>query len=613
MTTLTISGTAADDSIVVTATGADSGSYSINGGPAVAFSGITQLAVTGGAGNDTLTIVNPTGGLFAPTGGISYDGGGQPADTLEILGGVAMQLTYTAGATHDAGTMMHTGAAGTQTIDFAGIAPITDTVAAATLVIKGTAGNNAISVTDGGLVNGQQTTQVSAATFESIRFANKTTVTIDGNGGADSVNFNNPTVAAGLTEMDVINVGQVTQTGAVNYTNLSLNVSGSVNLVDNTNDVTNLAAKVTGTGKFFFFHDADDIALTSVGGVDGISTNNGDIDIQTGNGAITVANTGAAADVNAGTGDVTLEAHSFGAADFAIQLSASANVTGTGGVLLLGDNIGLADGATVNAGTAVATLAGSTQGTMIDLGAADGANTLGLTDTELDGILAGVLRIGDSLSGRISIDFRIAPAHVNQLELVTAADIQDNNAGTDIAVSRLAMNAGTGIGVTGASTGIDTQVNRIEAQTDTGGLNVSNAGAVTVGGVTANLAGVSVVDSGDLRLTAGGRIELIDTVRGGASSGNVFLTASGANADVISTEDIGAITAQAGNITVTAARDILFGKAVANQNSDVLANGSVTLSAGRSIILDGFADVISDNFGNDTGGGVTATAVSNIF
>jgi hypothetical protein len=387
-----------------------------------------------------------------------------------------------------------------------------------------------------------------------------------------------------------------------------------VDLNLNTNDVTNLAANVTGAGRFFRFHDADDIALTSVGGVNGISTTNGDIDIQTGNGAIIVANTAAAADVNAGTGDVTLEARSFGAADFAVQLSVGANVTGTGGVLLLGDNIDLAHGdATVNAGTGIATLAGSTQGTMIELGGADGANTLGLTDTELDGISAGILRIGDSLSGRISIDFHIAPAHVNQLELVTAADIQDNYAGTDITVSRLAMNAGAGIGVTGASTGIETEVNRIEAATDTGGLNVSNAGAVTVGGVTANLAGVSVVDSGDLRLTAGGRIELIDTVRGGASSGNVFLTASGANADVISTEDIGAITAQAGNITVTAARDILFGTAVANQNSDVLANGSVTLSAGRSIILDGFADVISDNFGNDTGGGVTATAVSNIF
>src|SRR5262245_56743437 len=95
---------------------------------------------------------------------------------------------------------------------------------------------------------------------------------------------------------------------------------------------------------------------------------------------------------------------------------------------------------------------------MIDLGGADGANTLGLTDTELDGISAGVLSIGGSFTGRISFVSGIAPAGVNQLELQTGADIQDNHAGSDVAVARLALQAGTGIGVTGASTQLDTDV-----------------------------------------------------------------------------------------------------------------------------------------------------------
>src|SRR5262245_41308188 len=247
MATLTITGTAADDTIVITATGSDSGSYSINGGPDVAFSGVTQVVVSGEDGNDTLTIVNPDGSLFAPANGIGYGGGGNPADALEILGGAANDLTYTAGATHDAGTLTYTGDAGTQTIVFAGIAPITDTVAAASLTIFGTGSNDAIAVTDGGVVNGFQTTQVSAPGFESIRFANKTTVTIDGNGGGDTLTFNNPTPAAGLTTLNVTNVGSVTQTGAVNYTNLSLNVTGAVTLTGS-NDVTSLAAAVTGIG-----------------------------------------------------------------------------------------------------------------------------------------------------------------------------------------------------------------------------------------------------------------------------------------------------------------------------------------------------------------------------
>src|SRR5262245_3968181 len=244
MTILTIDGTGADDTIVINATGTDSGSYTINGGPAVAFSGVTQLVVSGGTGNDTLTIVNPDGSLFAPTNGISYDGGGQPADALEVLGGTAATLTYTAGATHDAGTLTYTGDAGTQTIAFAGIAPITDTVAAATLVINGTAGADNIVVADGGLVGGVQTTTVSSNTFESITFANKGQVTIDGQGGGDTVSFNNPNPAFLLMELDLKGVGTVTESGPVKVTSLFVSASGDVQLTNSGNEVGVLAASV---------------------------------------------------------------------------------------------------------------------------------------------------------------------------------------------------------------------------------------------------------------------------------------------------------------------------------------------------------------------------------
>jgi hypothetical protein len=40
----------------------------------------------------------------------------------------------------------------------------------------------------------------------------------------------------------------------------------------------------------------------------------------------------------------------------------------------------------------------------------------------------------------------------------------------------------------------------------------------------------------------------------------------------------------------------------------VRANGTIGLSAGRDIWIDGFSDVTSDSFGNNTGGDVTATA-----
>jgi trimeric autotransporter adhesin len=561
MAILTISGSGGDDTIVINASGTDSGSYTINGGPAIAFSGVTQLAVNGGDGNDTLTIVNPAGGLFAPTGGIRYDGGGQPADTLEVLGGAAAELVYTAGATPDAGTLTHAGAAGTQTIDFAGIAPITDTVAAASLTILGTAGKDTITIMDGGSVGGAQTVQVSSPTFESIRFAHKAAVTINGLGGDDTVSFSSANLAlAGTTTLNLSGVGTVTETGSVKVANLSVSATGNVTLDDSGNVVGTLAASVDRT---LSFTDAIPLSIGSVGGTTGITTANHDV-------TLTADTLDVQQQINAGVGIVTLQPLSAGRA--------------------------------------------------ISLGGADSASQLGLSDAELDHVTAGVLRLGKSDAGAIGFDVAISPAGTTQLELVTAADIQDNNdVGADVSVSKLAMTAGTGIGFSGTSLSadIDTAASQIEARTDTGGMVINNAGAVTVGGVTGSLGGLHVVTSGDLFLFAGGTITLADTdgpetVAGGSGSGNVFLGAIGAVADVTSSVNGDAVAAPAGRISLQAGRDILLGTGGTNFDNDVLANDTVVLQAGRDIVIDGLSDVASDAFGNSTYGHVTTVAGRNI-
>src|SRR5262245_17982347 len=73
MATLTIDGTGGDDAIVVTVTGPDSGSYTIDAGPPVPFAGVTQVNVNGLAGNDTLTMVDPSGLTAALSGGADDD------------------------------------------------------------------------------------------------------------------------------------------------------------------------------------------------------------------------------------------------------------------------------------------------------------------------------------------------------------------------------------------------------------------------------------------------------------------------------------------------------------------------------------------------------------
>jgi trimeric autotransporter adhesin len=650
MAILTINGTGGDDTIVIEASGTDNGSYSINGGRGVLFSGVTQLAVNGGAGNDTLTIVNPTGGLFAPSAGTTVNGGGQSGDALEVLGGAANNGTYAAGATPDAGTLTHensevqqvtvggssgtftltfegytTGAlafnataaqvatalnglasiggsfgvvgvtkvanvytvafggptmvnanepqmtsagaggatatvstlvdGGAHNITFSGLAPVTDTVAAGMYTVTGTASTDTITVADGAVVGGAQTTQISSPTFESISFANKGTVYIDGKGGGDIVTFSNPNPAAGITELNLLGVGAVIQTAPVKLANLSIDASGDVQLTSSGNMVGKLAASVAGSLSFI---DSSPLIVGAFGGIDGITAANHAV-------TLTADNLDVAAQINAGTGTVTLQPVSAGRT--------------------------------------------------IGLGGADSASVLGLTDAELDHVAAGTLRVGSGTSGTINITFTVSPAGTNQLELTTGADIQPNGGSyPHITVARLAMTAGTGIGVNGSFFLLGADVGNLEAQTNTGDINIQHVGAtiLTLGGVTPALTGLKVVTSGNIVVTTDTSIVLADTdglatVTGGSSSGDVTLQASLGSSDVTSTVNKDAIMAPAGNITVQAGRDILLGTAGATFDNDVHAHGSVNFSAGRDIAVDGFSFIGSDGIG-----GVTATAGRNI-
>jgi hypothetical protein len=105
-----VNGTGADDTLIITATSSDTGSYTLNGGAPVPFAGVTRFEFNGLGGNDLMQINNPMGGLFAPVNGIAYNGGGHPGDRLENLGGTADSGSYSVGATPDVGTVVHSGA-----------------------------------------------------------------------------------------------------------------------------------------------------------------------------------------------------------------------------------------------------------------------------------------------------------------------------------------------------------------------------------------------------------------------------------------------------------------------------------------------------------------------
>lgn len=260
---------------------------------------IDRVVIAGAAGDhrDTLTL-DLSQNLTLP-GGIDFDGGAGGWDSLELRGGRVAKQRVTQLTPHD-GIIDLDGLV----LRYTNLEPIVDTTPAANLTIAGTAGPDTVTIDDGP----GGTTIVSSPSFESVTFANKTDVVFDGLGGGDSVSFNNPNPATGLTELIVTNVGTVTQTGAIRYPSFGVNASGAVSLGGIANDVDNFEA-TTQNGNVVFL-DADDL---TIGGVDALLsgvrvTTAGSLDIRTQTGNLTLSDLDGAEILRSGnsSGDILL-------------------------------------------------------------------------------------------------------------------------------------------------------------------------------------------------------------------------------------------------------------------------------------------------------------------
>ena len=236
-----------------------------------------------------------------------------------------------------------------------------------------------------------------------------------------------------------------------------------------------------------------------------------------------------------------------------------------------------------------------------------------------DSLGAANITIGDLTSSAATPD-SIVVKHLSTTGTVTLVAKETiteggNDAAADIIAGQLVLSAGAGIGT--AQNAIETQVAQIEAETVTGGIALSNLGSVVVGGITNAVSGLSVSTSGDISFTASGSIQLADlsgseSVRGGSTSGNVTLVAKGYDSDIVSIVNRDAINASAGDVSLTAGRDISLGTAGSDFDNDVRASGSLVLNAGRDVVVDGFADLVSDDFGRGSGGNAVVNAGRNI-
>ena len=656
---LEIDGTAGSDTLVVTATGANSGSYVLNGASAVAFSAITSLSFNGLGSDDTLTIVNPSAGLLAIP--ILYDGGGQSGDALEIFGGTAFSTTYTAtgpssgtivgtttevqhvavsggsgtftltfngqttsplafnassavvesaldalssiggvgGAVNVAGSGGNyditfggslaninvpqlTGGVGggaivgintvvqggrTQAIDFTGLAPVTDTVTEATFTILGTAGADAITITDGGIVNGDQTWLISSPSFESVRVSNKTTLIIDGNGGGDTLSMDTSVQMTGLLSLQIRGVASVTETGAFDVSNLTIDATGSVTLT-NLNEVDDFRAHVTDAGSTVQFHNIDDFrvnGITTNGGAVQLAADTGDISIGTANSGINVGSQGTVA-LQATTGDVR-------------QFADGAINAGFIGVFA-GDAVLMT--AAINNAAAIAIAANGTvdyrdaDSVLISAIAASGlltSNVFGISSNNnpINLQVGGALTLNPSTGAAID-------AGTNDVRIVAGGAVTQGDAGDRIIADELGIIAGGPVTLTNGDNEVNTlavaTVGLVEFRDTTGNLTI---GQVAAGGNA--FTGASGITSGnsDVNLRATNSLLLDSDINAG--TGDIRLVTVGAD-----------LTENAGRLIGDAVGILALGGVSATNNNDantlaISSFGTVTYHDADDLVI----------------------------
>ncbi len=171
------------------------------------ISGIDRINVLGRGGNDQL-IVDSSNGLLALAEGIHFDGG-SAFDTLSLTqtgGSTHATDVYSVGPNAGEGSSAIGDGAVSQNVYFQNLEPVLNNVPAASFTVNGTTAINTISsiVGPGGGPFTGATGKITVDGFESIEFNNKTSLTINGFGGNDTISLNNPSNPTGLTGITIL-------------------------------------------------------------------------------------------------------------------------------------------------------------------------------------------------------------------------------------------------------------------------------------------------------------------------------------------------------------------------------------------------------------------------
>ncbi len=304
--------------------------------------------------------------------------------------------------------------------------------------------------------------------------------------------------------------GAISQTSGLvtNVTNLSLTAGtgiGSAATPLALGEITNVQA-LDGTGGVFL--SSNDTNIGFGGATPGIQvTGSGDISVT--------ANLLGVSNAVEGPGNITIQSELPAGFGGGVNLAATAPVTSTGGagtsINLAGDSVTIAS-AVSDAGGAVSVLAnGLTFTGTVSTGASSGVVTLapfssgraidlghdpsllpgelGLSQTDLDNVTTGVLRIGSSSAGSITVTAAITDVGTgwSTLSLITGSTVSEP--GGSLTVTSLAVQAADDINL-GPNNGV--AVSNVAASSLTGGFDLFTTPSLTVTTVD----GVSGISTG---------------------------------------------------------------------------------------------------------------------
>ncbi|MFY8092497.1 MAG: MBG domain-containing protein [Niveispirillum sp.] len=316
---------------------------------------------------------------------------------------------------------------------------------------------------------------------------------------------------------------------------------------------------------------------------------------STGTGTITAS--GAAfkdnTTIQGGTGAVTLSgALSTGTGNDAGSLSletkglltvGSTITTQNQNITLMADRLALTG--TVNAGTATATLTTATASRTIDLGSTtNAASALEISAAELNQVTAGVIRVGASNAGAISVTQAITPTGSNSLHLRSGGGITQSGA---ITVSNLAVTAGGTVALASVNNAVGSFA--VSASNQNVALRDDTGFAIAT---LDNVAGVSL-GTGTLSLTSTGSVTQTASV---SASGLALAGAGGAYTLAHASNAVTTIAAQTGSVDLAVSGATSIGSA--GTLTGITTTGTVKLSSGGNLSIVSGATVSATGAGD---------------